>query len=140
MIIVVDDDRIDFSEFFGDRSVSVSTQPCMRATGHATIRGRRICVVGDERAVFVLANYTAPGFPVPGKGRITITGLSEDQRAHFIRLDSEVIVKGSTFRSLFQPDVPASNPKGEPDPNLALPSEGFGRFVTSQELVSVNFN
>ncbi|MCG1040899.1 MULTISPECIES: hypothetical protein [Burkholderiaceae] len=129
--IVVDNDPVMFEPMFGNRVVTVIGPVVIRGTGGATIDGRRICIVGDEKKVQAQATYIAGPF-VGGQGRVMILQLLPNQQAPLCTTGAPMIIKGQQFSARFIPTVPATNSSGAPDP--MMPSIGKGRFITTQLL------
>ncbi len=125
-----------FDPQFAHRIVTPTAPAMMRATGHAKINGRRVCVMGDEKQVQVPATYVMPGH-TPGTGMLTIMTLLPNQQAPLYRSRAGLILKGQEFIARFTPLVPAMSTTPTPVPDPPTPGIGKGRFITTQFLASV---
>ncbi len=135
-LIVLEGDTLLFEPQFAYRIVTPTGPAMMRATGQATINGRRVCVLGDEKQVQVPATYMVPGH-TPGMGMLTIMTLMPDQQAPLCRSPAGLILKGQQFIARFTPSTPAMSTAPTPVPDPLTPSIGKGRFITTQLLASV---
>ncbi|BEM38653.1 hypothetical protein SME10J_46940 [Serratia marcescens] len=132
--IVLDDDALLFDPMFAHRQVSVTGPAKIKGSGKAIINGKKVCVFGDEKKVSLDATYTAPGFPTPGQGKVTISLLNADQQAMWCLSDVAVILVGQKFLAMFTPTNPAKSPNQVPEP--PSPTPGSGKFINSQTFVT----
>ncbi|MBV8042099.1 hypothetical protein [Pluralibacter sp.] len=133
--VMVDGDTLTFIPLFGHRTVIPPPGTAkILGSGHATIDGKKVCVLGDERNVVVPAIYLIPGY-TPGQGLITIKELDEEQVMLWCTSDAPVITRGpllTKFSALFTPTILATI-SGVPD--SPTPSEGKGFLRPSQRWV-----
>ncbi len=134
--IVLDEDMLFFEPQFAHRIVTPTEPAMIRGSGHATINGRRVCVMGDEKKVQVQATYRVPGH-TPGTGMLTIMSLMPDQQALRCRSRAGLILKGQQFIARFTQLLPAMSTAPTPVPDPPTPGIGKGRFITTQLLASV---
>ncbi|HEK1310957.1 TPA: hypothetical protein SMQ86_006060 [Pseudomonas aeruginosa] len=130
--IVQDSDRVLFDPMFGPRQVIVVAPVMIRGSGHATVLGRRVCILGDEKKVQAQAQYLLPGYS-PGQGLVTIFQLQPNQQAPRCSSLGPVLLKGQKFIAQFTPTAPAVN-TGSGTPDVMTPTFGQGSFVTTQTL------
>lgn len=134
-IVVTDGDTLVFDTAFA-KNIVVPIGPCLiNGGGESNIMNKNICVSGDEFNVSIEATYTDPAHLKPGTGIITIAELSADQLAVFAMSPVPVIVVGSQFSARFTPTSPATDPSGNPDPDM-VPTLGTGKFINSQSFVT----
>lgn len=134
--VVIDGDALTFNPQLGAITITPPPQPQIRGSGEASIEGKKICIVGDEKQVSFTVDYIKPPFVAsPGKGTLTIKALASDQQAAFATAPAKIIVVGSQFTTQFQPTKPAQDPQGKPDPNMG-PAQGTGTFINSQTFVT----
>ncbi|PHM60367.1 hypothetical protein [Xenorhabdus ishibashii] len=131
---IVDGDSLLFEPLFGDREVTILEPTIIRGNGHATIQGKKMVILGDEKEVEFEAEYITPEHPIPGMGIVTIAELDNSQQANFCRTPITAIVVGQQFTARFIPNILADNPETGPD--VPEPSMGRGIFITSQYIVS----
>ncbi|CAI1526706.1 hypothetical protein [Serratia plymuthica] len=135
-LVVIDGDALTFNPQFGAITITPPPQPRISGSGEASIGGKKICIVGDEKQVSFTVDYIKPPFiATPGKGTLTIKQLASDQRAEFATAPVPMIVVGSQFTTQFQPTTPAQDPQGKPDPNMG-PTQATGEFINSQSFVT----
>lgn len=132
--VLIDGCAIVFDPMFGQRNVTLLAPASLQGNGAATVDGRRMCVVGDEKRMQWPAQYVIPGY-TPGSGMLSIETLDASQMAPCATSGSPLILQGRQFVARFTPTVPAvmSSPPNTPDP--VAPSMGRGRFVPSQTYV-----
>ena len=132
--ILVDGDLANFMPNFGAAIVVV--QPgTFKASGPATIGGKKICVDGDEKDVSVPGcTYMTPQYSIPGTGTLKIAALAGDQKAKKTKTGGKlVLLKGSTFTAKFEVQSPAKQPPpgpGSPIPDATPEYSGNGTFIT----------
>lgn len=125
--IIIDGDQVNFLPVFG--SALVSVQPGkMIASGKTTIKGKKVCVDGDEAKVEVAnCSYIAPPFVVPGQGTLTIKKLGPDQLTKKSKSGTKsMILKGNMFIAEFKVTSQAKQPPptNVPDPVPMYPGQG----------------
>lgn len=108
----------------------------LEGSGPATIRGRKICVDGDESKLAVPGcAYMTPQYSIPGTGTLKIALLGADQKARRTWTGGKlVLLKGSTFTARFEVQSPARQPPpgpGSPVPDSTSHYSGKGMFVTT---------
>lgn len=130
--IVLDGDTLVFPPQFGHRTVTIVDARVIRGTGSATVDGKKVCILGDEKHVRLAATYVTPAHPVAGGGDVTIAALAADQRAEHCLNGEPLIIKGSVFTAEFTPKTPAHNPGPPVVQDATTPSQGLGSFVVSQ--------
>lgn len=135
--IVIDNDALLFDPMFGYRQVTVTGPAKIKGSGEATIGNKKICVLGDEKKVILDATYIAGAFSVPGQGKVTISLLSSDQQAVWCMSDQPVILVGQKFIASFTPTNPAKAPPPANTPDPVAPTPGSGKFINSQQFVTV---
>ncbi|AHG18625.1 hypothetical protein Z042_02595 [Chania multitudinisentens RB-25] len=134
--MVVDGDLLQFDPQFGDRTVTVVSPGTITGTGHAMVKGKKLCILGDEGRVSIQATYFSAAFPTPGTGTIKISMLDSSQQALKSTSGGVLIVKGQQFTAMFTMGNPAKSPNQVPD--TVLTSLGKGRFITQQSFATVN--
>ncbi|CAI1195136.1 MULTISPECIES: hypothetical protein [Serratia] len=135
-LVVIDGDALTFNPQFGALTITPPPQPRISGSGEASIGGKKICIVGDEKQVSFTVDYIKPPFVAsPGKGTLTIKALASEQRAEFATAPAPMIVVGSQFTTQFQPTTPAQDPQGKPDTDLSAVT-GVGTFINSQSFVT----
>lgn len=136
-MVIIDGDALTFNSQFGAITITLPPQPRISGSGEASIGGKKICIVGDEKQVSFTVGYIKPPFiTTPGKGTLTIKQLASDQQAELTMTSEPMIVGGSQFTTQFQPTTPAQDPLGKPDADLS-PATGVGTFINSQSFVTV---
>lgn len=134
--IVLDGDILQFNPTFSPCTVTIIGVPKIKGTGHATVTGKKMCVLGDERKVSFKATYISPGYPTPGQGTVTIFKLASDQVANTHKTLMPILLKGKFFDALFTPSVPAMSASAPPTPAPLVPCMGKGQFITTQVLAT----
>lgn len=135
-LVIIDGDALTFNPQFGAITTTPPPQPRISGSGDASIGGKKICIVGDEKQVSFTVDYIKPPYnATPGKGTLTIKQLASDQQAEFVTAPVPMIVVGSQFTAQFQPTTPAQNLQGETDTDLS-PVTGVGTFINSQSFVT----
>jgi len=138
-MIVIDGDMALFNPNFGPATVVV--QPgTMRASGPASVTGKKACVEGDEKNVSVPGCiYLTGQYSIPGAGTLTIAALGGDQKAIKTATGGKkLILKGSTFTAKFTVNAPAQQPPpgpGPPIPDATPEYSGTGAFVAMDATV-----
>ncbi len=130
-VVLVDGDQVLFMPLFGPAVVVV--QPGRLAgSGPATVRGKPVCVDGDESRVSVPGcSYLTPSHPVPGTGTLKILALAGNQRATHSRSGGKpLLLKGAMFTASFEVQAPAQMPTPTgPVPDPAPQYVGQGQFL-----------
>ncbi|MGL5389080.1 MAG: hypothetical protein ACRDCA_24970 [Serratia sp. (in: enterobacteria)] len=137
-LVVIDGDGLTFSPLFGAITITPPPQPRISGSGEASIEGKKVCIVGDEKQVSFTVDYIKPPFVTsPGNGTLTIKALASDQQAAFAMAPAPapIIVVGSQFTTQFQPVKAALDPQGKPDTDLKAVT-GVGTFNNSQSFVT----
>jgi hypothetical protein len=133
--IIIDKDKVLFQSLFG--AAIVTPKPGnITANGAATLGGKKLCVVGDEKDVQIAdCVYMTPQYCIPGKGTVKIKALGSDQQAQKTQTaGKKVILKGSMFDAELEVTQPAKEPpKGPaaPVPDATPKYSGKGMFVTN---------
>ncbi len=132
-LILIDGDTVNFLPTFG-AAIVVTKPGTLTGSGPGTLRGKKLCVSGDESGVQVAGcDYMTPQYSIPGKGTLKIKALAADQLARKTRTGSkEVLLKGSQFTATFEVASPAQqpNPSGPPIPDATPQYSGQGMFET----------
>ena len=131
--VLLENDIANFLPTFGVATVVV--QPgTLKASGPATIGGKKMCVEGDESQVEVMGcAYVAPPHTIPGTGTLKIAALGGDQKATKTKTGGKaVLLKGSQFDAKFEVQSPAQPPPGpgSPPPDTTKQYSGKGTFTT----------
>ncbi|BEM56391.1 hypothetical protein SME22J_02520 [Serratia marcescens] len=135
-LVVIDGDALTFNPQLGAITITPPPQPRISGSGEASIEGKKVCIVGDEKQVSFTVDYIKPPFVAStGKGTLTIKQLASDQRAEFATATAPMIVVGSQFTTQFQPTKPAQDLQGNPDTDLKAVT-GVGTFINSQTFVT----
>ena len=135
-LLLIEGDMAIFLPTFGAATVVV--QPgTMKASGPATIGGKKICVDGDESKVEVPGCvYMTAQHSIPGTGTLKIAALASDQKAKKTKTGGKaVLLKGSQFTAKFEVQSPAQQPPpgpGSPVPDATPQYSGQGSFVPAQ--------
>ncbi len=79
--ILINGDKANFTPAFG--SATVVVQPgTLSGKGKTTLKGKKICIDGDEKNVSVPGcAYITPIHSIPGTGTLKINALGGDQKA-----------------------------------------------------------
>jgi len=131
--ILQDGDIANFIPAFGAAVVVVQPGK-LRASGPATINGKKICVDGDEKSVEVPGcMYMTPVYSIPGTGTLKIQALNGDQLAKKTNTGGKaMMLKGSQFDAVFEVQSPAKQPPpgpGAPVPDGTPKYSGKGSFI-----------
>lgn len=136
-ILIIDGDTVQFNPLQG-MAIVVVRPVKIKASGKTKIKGKKICIQGDETKVEV-ANcmYSTPSFPVPGKGVLKIASLASNQLTKKSKsANKPMLLKGAVFNSKFEVQSPAKliTPTGEvPDP---MPFYmGVGKFTPNNNSI-----
>ena len=133
--ILVDGDQVQFIPAFGQAIVVVRPGK-IRASGKDQINRKKMCVLGDEKSVFVSGcQYMSGAFSIPGSGKLTIKALGPQQIAMKTKTSNgkKVLLKGEQFEAEFTVTVPAKmpTPPGPPVPDPVRKYLGKGFFQTN---------
>ena len=138
-LILIDTDTVLFMPNFGAAVVVVQPGQ-LKASGPATIGGKKICVDGDEKQVQVPGcSYVAPPYVIPGVGTLKIDSLAGDQKASHSNVAGKLmLLKGGNFTAKFEVQSPAQQPAppGPPVPDGTLSYSGQGQFIPANQTVS----
>lgn len=133
-LILLDGDLANFQPSFGAATVVVRPGT-LQASGAATLKGKKVCVDGDEKQVQVAGcSYIAGSFSIPGVGTLKIQSLAPNQKAtKTASAGKPVLLKGGNFIAVFEVQTPAQMPSAPnpPTPDAAPSYPGSGSFVTT---------
>jgi Contractile injection system spike tip protein len=137
--ILLEGDKAVFLPNFG-AAVVVVRPGDLTGSGPATIKGKMICVDGDEKQVQVSGcTYMTPQYSIPGVGTLEIAALADNQKATKTKTGGKpVLLKGSNFTAKFSVQTPAQQPPpgpGSPIPDATSQYSGNGMFVTTNVLI-----
>jgi hypothetical protein len=135
--VLIDGDQALFQPAFGAATVVV-LPGSLRASGPATLSGKKICVAGDEASVAVNGCvYLTPTHPIPGSGCLEIASLAGDQQARTTNTGGRnPLLVGGSFTARFKVEAPAQQPTaGGPVPDPTPTYSGSGRFLTSNRIL-----
>ena len=130
--IIIHGDAANFIPLFQGALVSVPPGK-IKAKGKATYKGKKACVVGDEKSVKSKGSYMTPAYPIPGMGTAMIEKLDGTQKAKHTKTAGKlVIMKGALFKAKFKVLVPAMKivPPGVPVPDNKKMYKGMGTFTS----------
>lgn len=105
----------------------------IKGSGPALVKGKKICVKGDESSVKMAScPYTVPGYAAPGVGELKIQALAPDQVAKKSKTGKKpMLLKGGDFIAILTVKTAAKvavAPAVVEDP---VPMYvGKGRFIT----------
>jgi hypothetical protein len=137
--ILIDGDLALFIPVFGAAIVAV--QPGKLAgSGKGTIKGKNICVEGDEKNLKVSGcSYFTPQYCIPGVGTLEIAALAGNQKAVKTKTGGKpVLLKGCNFTAKFSVQTPAQQPPPGPGPLIpdATPQYmGNGNFMATNIMI-----
>lgn len=138
--VLIDGDQAMFLPVFGAAVVVV--QPgTLRASGEATVGGKKVCIEGDERSVSVPGcMYVTAQHPIPGTGTLEIASLADSHKARTMRsAGTPVLLLGGQFDARFKVQSPAQQPTaGPPVPDASTSYSGQGRFVSTNPRLSAS--
>ncbi len=133
-LVIFDGDYVVF--FPMKEAIIIPRQADVRiqGSGKATLGGKKVCVMGDEKNVSVICDYLTPSNPTPGSGILTIFQLGPDQLSKKTKVGGKAMIcKGTKFTSKFQAQIRATNPgPNTVDPGLYF---GEGMLVTTNQKV-----
>lgn len=133
--ILLEGDLAIFMPNFGAAMVVVRPGE-LKASGSATIKGKKICVAGDEKQVQVQGcPYMTPLYCIPGVGTLQIADLADNQKATKTKTGGKaVLLKGDIFTAKFSVITPAQQPPpgpGSPIPDATPQYSGTGMFIAT---------
>lgn len=133
--ILVEGDKVVFLPNFG-AAIVVPRPGELSGSGPATIKGKKICVDGDEKNVEVAGCvYFTPQYCIPGTGTLKIDALAAEHKAEKTQTGGKVVLlKGKKFTAKFEVQSPAQQPPpgpGSPIPDSTTQYSGSGMFVTA---------
>ncbi len=133
--ILIDGDKANFLPNFGAAIVAVQPGK-LKASGPAKLKGKKLCVDGDEKSVSVPGcSYMTPQYSIPGTGTLKIAALAANQKAKKTQTgDKLVLLKGGAFTAKFEVQSPAKQPPpgpGAPIPDGTPQYSGKGMFITT---------
>lgn len=134
--LLVDGDQAIFHPTFEAAQVVVRSG-VLAASGPATLGGKKLCVVGDEKSVKVPGClYTTMSHPIPGTGTLEVAGLAGDQQsAKMTTGGAKLLLVGGSFTARFTVDSgsPAQQPapSGPPLRDTKGQYSGTGQFTTT---------
>lgn len=136
--ILVDGDTVTFLPSFG-AAIVVPQPGKLAGSGPATLKGKKLCVEGDEGDVSVAGcTYMTPQYCIPGTGTLKIASLAGDQKAKKTKTGGKaVLLKGKKFTAKLEVQSPAQQPPPAPGPPIPDPTpqySGNGMFVTTNTL------
>jgi Contractile injection system spike tip protein len=133
-LILIEGDKAMFLPTFGPAIVVVKPGD-LKASGPATVNGKKVCVDGDETKVSVPGCvYMTPQYSIPGTGTLKISALAGNQKAKKTKSGNKpVLLKGERFTAKFEVQNPAKQPPpgpGSPIPDPTPQYSGTGMFVS----------
>lgn len=134
-LILTDGDLAIFKGSFGDATVTVRPG-IIRGSGPAKLKGKPICVKGDESSVKVMGcPYFTANFPMPGTGMLMIESVHDKSVAeHCLVKGTEILLLGGDFKAIFEVMVPAIKPGPKPENDQPKKQyKGSGSFNASNK-------
>ncbi|MDO7854085.1 hypothetical protein [Hymenobacter convexus] len=132
--VIVHGDQVTFLPAFGP-AVVVVRPGVMQGSGKMTLKGKKVCIEGDEKQLSVPGcMYTAGPFSIPGVGTIQISALGPGQLSQKTKLGGKALVlKGTNLVAKLMVQTPAQQPAppGPPVPDPAPQYAGSGSFITT---------
>lgn len=133
--ILIEGDTVSFLPTFG-AAIVVPQPGKLEGSGPGTLKGKKICVEGDEGKVSVAGcTYMTPQYCIPGSGTLKIDALAGDQKATKTKTGAKaVLLKGQQFTAKFEVQSPAQQPPpgpGSPIPDPTPQYSGNGMFITT---------
>lgn len=136
-IIIINGDKAEFSDLPGINLIPPTPSAVIKASGKTTIGGKKVCVDSDMPNVQLVCDYTTNTHTLQGTGILKIKAVKPDQLSQKTKIGNKsAILKGKTFKCVFQVKKPALNVSG-PAPVADATSfyEGTGRFISSNTKV-----
>ena len=133
-LILVDGDKAIFMPAFGLATVVVQPGQ-LKGSGPATLKGKKLCVDGDEKSVTVAGcTYIAGSYSVPGVGTLKIKSLAGDQKAKKTQSGGKaMLLKGGMFTATFEVTTPAQIPPPTSSPDGTPQYSGQGNFNSTNQ-------
>lgn len=130
--ILVDGDMALFMPAFGQAIVVVKPGQ-IKGSGPALIKGKKMCIAGDEASVKVeRLQYMAAPFMDPGEGTITIQKLVDHTAGKCLHGGKAILLKGGDFIAQFEVTKPAKLPALPKTPDVVGKIYvGKGCFIAS---------
>ena len=133
--ILMEGDKAMFMPNFG-AAVVVVLPGDLTGSGPATLKGKKLCVDGDEQDVSVPGcTYMTPQYSIPGTGTLKIDALAANQVATKTNTGGKaVLLKGGNYTAKFEVQSPAQQPPpgpGSPIPDSMTQYSGSGMFMTT---------
>ncbi|BGI51691.1 MAG: hypothetical protein HamCj_00760 [Candidatus Hamiltonella defensa (Ceratovacuna japonica)] len=134
-IMLLDGDSALFMPLFGQAIVIVRPGK-ITASGKATLKGKKIALVGDEKTVSVIGCvYMTPIYSIPGTGTLKIATIAGNQKTQKSTCQGNAfLLKGQQFTAKFEVQNPAKQPPpgpGAPIPDPTPTYQGVGLFLNS---------
>ncbi len=141
-LVIIDGDQAMFMTAFGAAIVLVGPGK-LSGTGKSTVKGKKICLEGDEKKVEVPGcMYTTPQYIIPGIGTLKIDALGGDQTSKNVKDSGKgIILKGGQFTAKFEVQSPAKDPSvapAPPQPDSTSSYSGQGNFITTNTKVKAD--
>jgi hypothetical protein len=133
--ILIEGDVVSFLPSFG-AAIVVPQPGKLEGSGPATLKGKKVCVEGDESKVSVAGcTYMTPQFIIPGTGTLKIASLAANQKAQKTKTGGKaVLLKGTQFTAKFEVQSPAKQPMSPPSSPIPDPTpqySGSGMFIST---------
>lgn len=130
--VLLEGDKANFNPPFG-AAVVVVRPGDLQGSGKATLKGKKVCIDGDEKKVSVPGcTYITPQYSIAGVGTLKIAALGGDQKAKKTNSAGKpVLLKGSTFTAKFEVQSPAKMPPPVSTPDATPQYSGTGTFITT---------
>lgn len=126
--ILLHGDKVKFKKEFGMAQVEVRPVT-IKGSGPAKVKGKRICVLGDEGSVIVPAcKYKAGPFSKEGLGIVTIKAVGASHKSSITKVSgSKLLRRGQKFIAEFTVLVMAQTPPplNMPDPTMKYIGQGW---------------
>ena len=137
--VIFDGDQVNFLPACGGANVIVKPGK-MKASGKTTIKGKKVCVEGDEKNVNVSGcTYMTPAFPIPGNGNLKIKQLVPNQLTQKATSGNKrIILKGQLFIAQFEVTSPAKQPPPANTPDPVPFYIGQGKLVPGNSKVKAS--
>lgn len=138
-IVLIDGDQAIFQGMFAPAMVLGAPPPgVLRASGGATVQGKKVCIDGDEASVAVQGVSYWRQLPneVPGVAVLKIAALAPNHRALKTRSSSKaVLLKGGNFIAKLEVVSPSQivPPGASPIPDPMTQYFGQGQFTNAQQ-------
>lgn len=131
-IILISGDQAIFNGAIGPAIVQGPTTFVLNGSSSETHNGKKIVVVGDEKAIQPTVSYISREFQIPGQGMLSIN-LKHDQVARETKFAGKaVVLTGMNFEAILTVTLPAlyqNTEIGPPVPDGVIRYIGEGRFL-----------